>query len=123
MSHMIPIRDGAKIMRRLCVTLAGASVFMLVGLVGIDVANATSLAGASVRIAADSITPVEKTACWRHGWHGWGWYPCGAAVVVPAPGPGPAAVVVAPAPGPGPCYGRGWHRVCNAWGHCWRVCN
>lgn len=108
-------------MRRLYVTLAGASVFAFSGLVGIDVGNAATLAGASVRIAADSITPLEQTACWRRGWHGWGWYPCEAAVVVPAPGPGPAAVVVAP--GPGPCYGRGWHRVCNGWGHCWRACN
>ncbi len=31
-------------------------------------------------------------------------------------------------PGPGyyygaPCGGRGTHRVCNAYGRCWRVCN
>jgi hypothetical protein len=24
-----------------------------------------------------SINPIEKTACWRWGWRGWGWYPCG----------------------------------------------
>src|ERR1700731_2179374 len=29
-----------------------------------------------VRGAAATLDPVEKTACWRYGWHGWGWYPC-----------------------------------------------
>ena len=29
-----------------------------------------------VKGAAAAIDPVEKTACWRYGWHGWGWYPC-----------------------------------------------
>jgi len=27
--------------------------------------------------AEQSISPIEKTACWRSGWRGWGWYPCG----------------------------------------------
>jgi hypothetical protein len=27
--------------------------------------------------AAQSINPIEKTACWRLGWRGWGLYPCG----------------------------------------------
>jgi Chaperone of endosialidase len=31
---------------------------------------------AGVKGAAATIDPVEKTACWRYGWHGWGWYPC-----------------------------------------------
>jgi hypothetical protein len=26
--------------------------------------------------AAATLDPVEKTACWRYGWHGWSWYPC-----------------------------------------------
>jgi hypothetical protein len=26
---------------------------------------------------ADALSPIEKAACWRYGWHGWGWYPCG----------------------------------------------
>jgi len=42
--------------------------------------------------------------CRRNGWYGgryWG-------------GPAPVA---------GPCFGRGWHRVCNGFGRCWRVCN
>jgi len=109
-------------MRRLFVTLAGALVLSLAGPVGSGSAHASTLGSTAVHTAADSISAIEKTACWRRGWHGWGWYPCGEAVVVPVPGP-VAPVVVAPAPGPGPCYGRGWHRVCNGWGHCWRACN
>ena len=27
--------------------------------------------------AAEAINPIDKTACWRYGWHGYGWYPCG----------------------------------------------
>jgi hypothetical protein len=106
-------------MRSSFVTLGGTLVLALEVLVATSPANATTLASAPVRAAADSITSVEKTACWRRGWHGWGWYPCGGPVVVATPVPG--AVVVAP--GPGPCGGRGWHRVCNGWGHCWRACN
>ena len=33
-------------------------------------------AAAGVKGAAATLDPVEKTACWRYGWHGWGWYPC-----------------------------------------------
>jgi hypothetical protein len=29
-----------------------------------------------VKGAAATLDPVEKTACWRYGWRGWGWYPC-----------------------------------------------
>lgn len=32
---------------------------------------------AGVKGAAATLNPVEKTACWRYGWRGWGWYPCG----------------------------------------------
>jgi len=47
--------------------------------------------------------------CRRNGWYGGVYYGGGVAPV--------------PVPGPGPCYGRGWHRVCNGFGQCWRVCN
>jgi hypothetical protein len=30
----------------------------------------------SVRGAAETINPIDHVACWRYGWHGWGWYPC-----------------------------------------------
>jgi hypothetical protein len=31
---------------------------------------------AGVKGAAATLDPVEKTACWRYGAYGWGWYPC-----------------------------------------------
>ncbi len=31
---------------------------------------------AGVKGAAATLDPVEKTACWRWGYAGWGWYPC-----------------------------------------------
>jgi len=55
--------------------------------------------------------------CRVNGYYGgryWG-TPVVAPVVV-----APGAVVVAPG---GPCGGRGRHRVCNAMGNCWMVCN
>jgi len=48
-------------------------------------------------------------ACRRNGWYGGAYYGGGVAPV--------------PVPGAGSCYGRGWHRVCDRWGRCWRVCN
>jgi hypothetical protein len=40
-------------------------------------------ASQGVRAASESVNPTEQAACWRYGWHGWGWYPfCG-----PPPGP------------------------------------
>ena len=32
---------------------------------------------AGVRGAAEQINPIDNVACWRYGWRGWGWYPCG----------------------------------------------
>ena len=83
-------------MRRLFVTLAGALVLALAGPVGIGSANAAMLGTTAVRTATDSIASIEKTVCWRRGWHGWGWYPCDEAVVVPVPG-AVTPVIVAPA--------------------------
>lgn len=37
---------------------------------------------AGVLGAAAAINPIENVACWRYGWHGLGWYPCGGVVVV-----------------------------------------
>jgi hypothetical protein len=34
-------------------------------------------APAGVHGAAETLNPIEKAACWRYGWRGWGWYPCG----------------------------------------------
>jgi len=34
-------------------------------------------APAAVNGAAATLDPVDHVACWRRGWRGWGWYPCG----------------------------------------------
>jgi hypothetical protein len=47
--------------------------------------------------AAEAINPIEKTACWRYGGYGWGWYPC----VVARPGWG--------------YRGWGWRRHWRRW--------
>jgi hypothetical protein len=37
-------------------------------------ADAAPLGAAQgVRAAAESVSLVENAACWRFGWHGWGW--------------------------------------------------
>jgi hypothetical protein len=40
-------------------------------------AGALPLGPGAVRPAVEAVNPVEQTACWRWGWRGWGWYPCG----------------------------------------------
>jgi hypothetical protein len=53
--------------------------------------------------AAEAINPIDKTACWRYGGHGYGWYPC--------------AYVVRPGWGYGGWRrpGWGWHRGWRRW--------
>jgi len=38
---------------------------------------AAMVAAAPLGQAGQTINPIEKTACWRLGWRGWGLYPCG----------------------------------------------
>jgi hypothetical protein len=39
-----------------------------------------------VRAAANSLGVVQTAACWRFGWHGWGWYRyCGPPPAAPPP--------------------------------------
>lgn len=38
--------------------------------------RANAMAVSSVKSAIDAIELTEQAACWRHGWRGWGWYPC-----------------------------------------------
>jgi len=65
-------------MRKLALTVAATAAILAVGSLSAYRAEAMTLGGpAGVRGAIDAISPVEKTACWRWGWHGWGWYPCG----------------------------------------------
>jgi hypothetical protein len=58
----------------LALTAAGA---VLAGGIAISVpASAVTLGGSdAVRGALATVDPVEQAGCWRHGWHGWGWYP------------------------------------------------
>jgi len=62
-------------MRRTLVALSTA-VPLIAGLFGSN--RAEAMVGApQLGQAAQSINPIEKTACWRLGWHGWGLSPCG----------------------------------------------
>jgi hypothetical protein len=61
-------------MRRLSLLAAAAALFSAAALT-----SAPSQAmpiGTGVQGAAETINPVDKAACWRYGWRGWGWYPC-----------------------------------------------
>ncbi len=63
-------------MRKLTSLAAVAALFAAAMLLSAPSQAMTPGTAASVRGAAATIDPVEKTACWRYGWHGWGWYPC-----------------------------------------------
>jgi len=61
-------------MRRLTMLAAAAALFSVAAL-----APAPSQAmplGTAVQGGAATLNPVDKAACWRYGWHGYGWYPC-----------------------------------------------
>jgi hypothetical protein len=61
-------------MRRHVVAMAGLAVLLLV--VSFTHADALTLSPGAIAPAINAITTVDKAACWRWGWHGWGWYPC-----------------------------------------------
>ena len=64
-------------MRRTLVGLSAAAVLIAGSLLfGSNRAEAMVTA-APLGQAGQSINPMEKTACWRLGWRGWGLYPCG----------------------------------------------
>ena len=63
-------------MRKLTSLAAVAALFAAAMLLSAPSQAMTPGTASSVRGAAATIDPVEKTACWRYGWHGWGWYPC-----------------------------------------------
>jgi hypothetical protein len=64
------------VMRKLTSLAAVAALFSAAMLLSAPSQAMTPGTASSVRGAAATIDPVEKTACWRYGWHGWGWYPC-----------------------------------------------
>ena len=98
-------------MRRLTMLAAAAALFSAAALT-----SAPSQAmpmGTGVQGGAETLNPVDKAACWRYGWRGWGWYPCWG---------GPRVYGWY---GPGWGYrrwgwggGYGWHR--GYWGGHWR---
>src|SRR5262249_58644619 len=57
-------------------SLAAATAFPAAMLLSAPSQAMTPGAASGVKGAAATLDPVEKTACWRYGWHGWGWYPC-----------------------------------------------
>jgi hypothetical protein len=64
------------VMRKLTSLAAVAALLAAAMLLSAPSQAMTPGTAPSVRGAAATIDPVEKTACWRYGWHGWGWYPC-----------------------------------------------
>jgi hypothetical protein len=69
-------------------TLTTTSIAAAISMAVLMPANALLFGDAeNVHRAFEAANVVEKTACWRFGWRGWGWYPfCG-----PPPPPPPAA--------------------------------
>ena len=61
-------------MRRLMMLAAAAVLFCAVALTSAP-SQAMPL-GTGVQGGAETLNPVDKAACWRYGWHGYGWYPC-----------------------------------------------
>jgi hypothetical protein len=75
-------------MRQLLIIAFGAA--SAIACAGALMSNAEALplsTSQGVRAASESVSPIEQAACWRYGWHGWGWYPfCGPqpAIIEPA---------------------------------------
>jgi hypothetical protein len=58
--------------------LSAAAIVSGAALLSAPVSAMTIGAPAGVLGAAQTISPVDDVAaCWRYGWRGWGWYPCG----------------------------------------------
>ena len=64
-------------MRKMTMLAAGAAMLAGVVLTAGPSQAVTLGAPTAVTGAAATLNPVEKAACWRYGWRGWGWYPCG----------------------------------------------
>jgi hypothetical protein len=63
-------------MRKLTSLAAVVAMFSASMLLAAPSQAMTPGTAAGVKGAAGTLDPVEKTACWRYGWRGWGWYPC-----------------------------------------------
>jgi hypothetical protein len=85
------------------ITLAAAAALFSAAAVMSAPAQAVPFGSPSgVLGAAEALNPIEKTACWRYGWRGYGWYPCG--------------YVVRPGHG---FYGGGWRGRGYGWRRGW----
>ncbi len=63
-------------MRRSVLALTAAAAMLVGGATMSGPAGAMSVGGSEgIHGALDTVNPVEQAGCWRHGWHGWGWYP------------------------------------------------
>ena len=62
-------------MRKLT-TLAAAAALLSTAMLVSAPSQAMTFGASGVRGAAETLTVIDKTACWRRGWHGWGWYRC-----------------------------------------------
>ena len=61
-------------MRKL--VLAGAAALGVLATTAIATRSEAMPLDPVLRPAAQALNPVEKTACWRVGRFGWGWYGC-----------------------------------------------
>jgi hypothetical protein len=64
------------VMRTLTSLAAAAALFSAAMLLSAPSRAMTPGTASGLKGAAATLDPVEKAACWRYGWHGWGWYPC-----------------------------------------------
>ena len=84
-------------MRKLTILAAAAAMFAGLALTSAPSQAVTLGAPVAVNGAAETLNMVDKAACWRYGWRGWGWYPCYV----------------------GPRYGWGWRRPYWGWRRGW----
>ena len=62
-------------MRATPVAIAASAAILSASLLTSSRVEAVGLEAASgARPAVETVDPVEKAGCLRHGWRGWGWY-------------------------------------------------
>jgi hypothetical protein len=62
-------------MRAIPVAIAASAAILSAGVLTSSRVEAVGLeASAATRAAIETVDPIEKAGCFRHGWHGWGLY-------------------------------------------------
>jgi hypothetical protein len=62
-------------MRAIPMAIAASAAVLSAGVLTSSRVEAVGLeASAATRAAVETVDPIEKAGCLRHGWHGWGWY-------------------------------------------------